>query len=391
MPTHGLPAETRWIAELDRLEAASHHDAAAAAALDREADALFMRIAQTFAQGATDPRSVDQDWTIARAPAIETAQMVDAVRASGGVAARLTAQLPSAAEYQLLESELQRVVSEPQGATDANGLTREARLEHLRATLERWRWLPRPLPPRRIDVLVPFFEARLVSPRPVANHRVIVGMRRMPTPTFAAEIQSITLNPSWTPPNSIVVAELLPRFRRNPATVAAEGFEVLDASGHSVDPNSIDWRAPTFPYVLRQRPGAGNALGRLRFDMPNRFAIYLHDTPARNLFERSDRMLSHGCIRVDDLVGLAAGVLGDRQWSADILQTAIDAGTTQTIRLDEPLAIYVLYFTAAADAEGVVRYADDVYGRDRALVQQLERSTARMQATLDGGPISCAG
>lgn len=391
MPSHGLPAETRQIAEVDRLDAAAHHDAVAAAALDGEADALFIRFAQTFAQGATDPQSADPDWAIARAPSIDAAQMLAVARTLGGVAAMLDAQLPATPEYQQLEAELQRVTSEPQGATDASGLTREARLDHLRASLERWRWLARTMPVRRIDVLVPFFEARLVGFGPLGNHRVIVGVPRMPTPIFAAEIQSITLNPSWTPPNSIVLAELLPRFRRDPASAAAEDFEALDASGRVVDPALIDWRARPFPYVLRQRPGARNALGQVRFDMPNDFAIYLHDTPARNLFECADRTLSHGCIRVDDPVGLAADVLADPQWSRGALQAQIDEGATQIVRLEAPLPIYVLYLTAAMGADGAVRYADDVYGRNRALLQRLERSSVRTLAASDVGPVRCAG
>lgn len=391
MPGHGLPAETRQIAELDRLDAASQHDAAAAVALDAEADALFARYAQTFAQGALDPQSVDSDWVIARAPAAEAAAMLETVRTAGGAAAILNAQLPATPEYQHLEAELRRVASEAQGSTDANGLTRETRLDHLRASLERWRWLPRTMPAQRIDVLVPFFEARLVGFGAADNHRVIVGVRRMPTPTFQAEIQSITLNPSWTPPNSIVSAELLPRFRRNPAAASAEGFEALDASGRAVDPALIDWRARPFPYTLRQRPGAGNALGRVRFDMPNPFAIYLHDTPGRNLFERSERTLSHGCIRVDDPVGLAADVLANPQWSRDALQAEIDTGATQAIRLDAPLPIFILYVTAAADADGAVHYASDVYARNRPLLQQLEHVPARTLAALDVGPVRCAG
>lgn len=125
--------------------------------------------------------------------------------------------------------------------------------------------------------------------------------------------------------------------------------------------------------------------------MPNGFAIYLHDTPARNLFERSDRRLSHGCIRLDDPVGLASEVLANPQWSKDALQGEIDTGATQTIRLHAPLPIYILYLTAAVDGDGVVRYANDVYGRDRALLQQLEHASARPLAAMDRGPIRCAG
>lgn len=143
--------------------------------------------------------------------------------------------------------------------------------------------------------------------------------------------------------------------------------------------------------AARQRPGAGNALGRVRFDMPNPFAIYLHDTSGRNLFERSERTLSHGCIRVDDPVGLAADLLANTQWTRDALQAEINTGATQAIRLDAPLPIFILYITAAADADGVVYYADDVYARDRPLLQQLEHAPARTLAAHDVGPVRCAG
>lgn len=195
-PLHGLGAETQAIAELDRLDAASRHDAGAATALDLTADAVFRRLALVFSSGAVAPASADPSWTIPGAPAPDVEALLNAARAEGHVATALTALLPSSAEYAALESELAKVGAEPAGTSDASGLTREDRLERLRANLERWRWLPRTLPARRIDVLVPFFEARLVGFGSVGNRRVIVGVQRMPTPTFQAEIESITLNPS---------------------------------------------------------------------------------------------------------------------------------------------------------------------------------------------------
>jgi murein L,D-transpeptidase YcbB/YkuD len=158
--------------------------------------------------------------------------------------------------------------------------------------------------------------------------------------------------------------------------VTRENFDVLDSSGRTVEPATVDWRARPFPYTLRQRPGPSNALGRLRFDLPNPYAVFLHDTPSRSLFARADRALSHGCIRVAEPVALATMALGDAAWDQAAIEAAIDNGATQTIALASPLPIYVLYVTAAADSIVEVRYADDIYGRDVAILRALDSSSA---------------
>jgi murein L,D-transpeptidase YcbB/YkuD len=373
---HGLTWPSDSLEEVARLEPLSVHDVEAARRLDEVADQLFADLATAFAIGATDPAIVDSEWRIARPPAPDIEMLRSAVRDGAGVSQTLVSLLPTSPEYAALVAELARVRTSPNGEVQSPGPTNFEREARLRATLERWRWLPRNLPARRIEVLAPFFELRMRQGELSVTHVTIVGARRTQTPSFIAAIETITLNPTWTPPSSIMERELIPRFRRDPDAVTRENFDVLDSSGRTVEPATVDWRARPFPYTLRQRPGPSNALGRLRFDLPNPYAVFLHDTPSRSLFARADRALSHGCIRVAEPVALATMALGDAAWDQAAIEAAIDNGATQTIALASPLPIYVLYVTAAADSIVEVRYADDIYGRDVAILRALDRSSA---------------
>jgi murein L,D-transpeptidase YcbB/YkuD len=203
--------------------------------------------------------------------------------------------------------------------------------------------------------------------RDIATHLAREGVR------VEVRNESVTLNPDWDPPGSIAYGELLPRFRRNPRAAAAEGFEAIDAAGQVVAAASVDWNARPFPYRIRQRPGAGNALGFIRFNLPNPFAIYLHDTPNRGLFNRTHRALSHGCVRVKDPVQLGEELFDDPAWNVAALQSAIDTAVMQDIPLATPAPVYFLYLTATARPDGSVLYLDDIYHRDDALVRALDQ------------------
>lgn len=367
----GLPSEQAALDELRRFETAAPSDRVAAQQLDVAADALFASLARSFAQGATDPARADAAWTIEPPPPPDLAAL-HAARAEGAdVRTVLGALLPQNDEYVALREELARTIDEPSEASHANGLDRDTRVARLRANLERWRWLPRDMPASRVEVRLPQAEVLLYRDHETATrHTAIVGARQSPTPTFAAEITSITINPSWTPPAQIVRDELLPQFRRDPSAAARGGFDAIDAAGAVVE--GVDWTARPFPYGLRQRPGPSNALGRLRFDLPNPFAIYLHDTPNRALFAQQQRLFSHGCIRVDDPVGLAEAVLQDPDWSRESLESAANTGVSQTIVVATPMPVFVIYLTATRDDHGAIVFHEDVYDRDQALVAQLD-------------------
>ncbi len=376
---HGLMQQSLSLDELARLEPLSLQDIDAARRLDEKADQLFVDLATAFAIGATNPEVVDPQWRIARPPPPDIESLRRTLQGGAGVSQTLSRLLPTSPEYWALVAELSRVRTLPDDEAGSRGPTKNEREARLRANLERWRWLPRSLPARRIEVLAPFFELRMREGEVSISHVAIVGARSTQTPSFDAAIETITLNPTWTPPSSIAGRELIPRFRRDPEAVTREGFDVLDSSGRLVNPAAVDWRARPFPFTLRQRPGPHNALGRLRFDLPNPYALFLHDTPSPGLFARADRALSHGCIRVEDPVALAATVLADSIWDQSAIEAAIDTGATQTIALASPLPVYVLYLTAAADGAGAVRYADDIYRRDAAVVRALDNPPRVLQ------------
>jgi L,D-transpeptidase YcbB len=390
-PAEGLPAETAALDELAQFAHRAETHPTASAQLDIAADALFASLAHSFAQGASDPAIADSEWRIPLAAAPD----MDALRAqlaAGGLPSTLLAPLlPQSDDYRALRAELALVSAEIDESDEAAGADRAMRLVQLRANLERWRWLPRDLPASRVEVRVPQFEVVLMRPdnAPLV-HAAIVGARNAPTPSFAAEIRSVTINPTWTPPHSILVNELLPRFRRDPNAAEREGFDVIAANGAVVAPSAIDWSARPFPYQLRQRPGAANALGRIRFDLPNPFAIYLHDTPNRALFARTDRALSHGCIRVAEPAGLAEAVINAPEWTRAEIEAAIATGESRTVALSAPVAIFVLYLTAAAGEDGQVAYVRDLYGRDAGVIRALDAPDAALVAGLTQPAAACA-
>ena len=227
-----------------------------------------------------------------------------------------------------------------------------ARRDLIRANMERWRWMPRDLGERHVIVNVPAFTAAVVdNGRVTVRHRAVVGARRTPTPQLSATISAVTLNPWWNVPQSIV-REMGGRFG---------GDYVVRRDGSTI--------------IARQRPGPRNALGRLKIEMPNNHAIYLHDTPAQALFARPVRAFSHGCIRTQNVRDFAAVLLAPTgEWDRGAIDRGIDTGETQSVRLATPVPVYIAYFTAAATNDGnIVTYAD-IYGRDTPVRQALNRA-----------------
>jgi len=387
----GLAPYERATAELAALRTTATTSATDAAAFDRAADALFLQLAATFAQGAVDPARADPAWLIARPAAPDVSSLLVAARADRAAVLGLARLLPQSPDYALLRAELDLVRALAPGALDAGGRSREARIASVRASLERWRWLPRDLPSSRIEVRIAQFQAVLhQNPAATRVHNVIVGARTRQTPSFAAVINAVTLNPTWTPPRSILNNELLPQFARDPNAASRGGYDAIDAAGAIVDPASVDWAARPFPYQVRQRAGPLNALGRVKFEMPNPHAIYLHDTPSHALFARDQRALSHGCVRVDDALDLAAAVLAPA-YSASSLQATVETGQTRSLPLAAPLPVYVLYITASSD-HGAVMYAEDIYGRDAALIAALDAPATEAEATVFAPSVStCVG
>lgn len=228
----------------------------------------------------------------------------------------------------------------------------ETRLAQIEANLERRRWMPRRLPARRLEVDVAGAEARLFDAgRPVLMMRIVVGDLAHKTPIFASRLEAVVLNPPWNVPSSIATAEILPRAARDPGYLARNGFRVVDGR-------------------LQQRPGPQNALGRFKFDLPSPYGVYLHDTPARSVFARTTRTLSHGCMRLEQPEALARWLLAQQGWTAAALSAATDTGETRRIVLADPLPLFVVYRTAFVAGDRL-HFAPDVYGWDASLSRAL--------------------
>ncbi len=262
------------------------------------------------------------------------------------------------------------------------------RVRQIALNMERWRWLPRDLGDRYLIVNLAAFELALFDGGEVAHTaRVIVGEPFRRTPVFSDSMTFLELNPYWYVPPRIAREEILPRIRKDPAHLAKNGYTLLSdwsEKAVAVDPATVDWAAlgGRFPFRLRQEPGEGNALGRIKFMFPNRFDVYLHDTPSKRLFERAARTFSHGCIRVQNPLDLAAAVLrltGTAGWDRAALDAAVASGKRQVVRLARPLPIHITYVTAFVEPDGTVQFRDDVYGRDR-------RLTAALATAVPGGP-----
>lgn len=310
--------------------------------LNTIANATFLRLVTDLSGGQVRGDS-RVDWHLPDSSLDGNRQQLLLAQASQGGAARLLdGLLPTHAQYVGLKAALANTPPE-----DA------ARRELIRANMERWRWMPRDLGARHVIVNVPAFTAALVEDgRVVARQRTVVGARRTPTPQLTARITAVTINPYWNVPQSII-REMGGRF--------GGGYEVRRGAGGSIS--------------VRQPPGPRNALGRVKVEMPNEHAIYLHDTPAQALFARPVRAFSHGCIRTQGIRDFAALLLEPTgAWDRSAIDRAIATGDNQTVSLAEPIPVYIAYFTAAATTDGnVVTYAD-IYGRDAPVRQALNRA-----------------
>lgn len=251
------------------------------------------------------------------------------------------------------------------------------RIAQVRINLERIRWVFRDLPREFVAVNIAGFRAAYFSDgEPRWSARAIVGRPYRQTPIFKDELTYIELNPTWTVPPTILRKDILPRLRQDPAYLREKKLRVVDPNGGPVSAAGIDWRkvgAANFPWYLRQDPGPDNALGRIKFMFPNPHAVYLHDTPARELFRQPERVFSSGCIRVEEPLALAELLLRDpSRWNRQTLQAAIDEGTTRRVNLPRKVPIMLLYLTTWADREGRVQYRRDVYRRDPATLAALD-------------------
>ena len=266
------------------------------------------------------------------------------------------------------------------GTIEAMNVSAETRVQQLRVNLERARWVVGGLRDSFVLVNLPAFKAYVIRDRKnVWEARTQIGREARKTPTFRADLKYLVLNPDWTVPPTILAQDVLAGMRKGENTIARKKLTILDDQGRKVDPAAIDWQTATprtFRYTLRQPPGADNALGRVKFIFPNEYSIFLHDTPSQELFAADQRTFSSGCIRVANALDLARVLLeGQRTrppgWTVERIQETVQSAQPQTVFLEEPLPVLIVYWTASIGAKGDLRFARDVYGLDPPLLRAL--------------------
>ncbi|MEM7499706.1 MAG: L,D-transpeptidase family protein [Pseudomonadota bacterium] len=262
---------------------------------------------------------------------------------------------------------------------DALNTSPAVRARQVAVNLERARWNSERMRGARIVANLPDYTVRVFRPDETVRYesRVVIGKYKHQTVEFSHEMDHMVVNPTWYVPNSIAVNEILPKLRADPGYLASRNMRLSGA-----DPYEVEWEfvtPSTFPGRIQQRPGRGNALGRVKFMFPNRHAIYLHDTPQRRLFARDNRAFSHGCVRVEKPAELAAvlleGQVSDPEGS---FERWVARGSERYVHLDEKLPVHLVYRTAWRDEQGTIQFRRDVYRRDQLIAEALEQRGVRL-------------
>jgi murein L,D-transpeptidase YcbB/YkuD len=338
-PEEGSPERAKWLAEADvRITSA------------------LLTLGRDVAIGRGKPERIDPRWKARREMPDFVGTLTTAVE--GDVTTWLDSIKPKHAGY----AALQKALADPAMAQHA---------AQIAMNLERWRWLPDDFGARHIMVNIPSFhlvarEGNLTA----LQMKVVVGKPDHKTPIFSDVMTTTVFSPYWNVPDSIVEGETAPAAARDPSFLRRNNIEILrlTKSGASpVDPSTVNWDDPEELKALafRQKPGASNALGHVKFLFPNPYDVYLHDTPADALFARPGRAFSHGCIRVEQPEALARWVLKDSpEWTEEKIVEAMHAGEEQHVKLKQSIPVHIVYFTAWADDAGAVQLVPDVYGYD---------------------------
>lgn len=264
------------------------------------------------------------------------------------------------------------------------------RIRQIDANLERWRWLPDSLGDTYVLVNIAGFEMIMVeNGEEVLRQRVIVGGPFRQTPVFSDRIRYLVFNPTWTVPRKLMIEDQLPLIQSDPDYLERLNFKVYQGWGADrveIDPAEVDWAeltANNFPYQLVQQPGPSNALGQVKFMFPNQYEVYLHDTPGQYLFNRIERTLSSGCIRIERPFELAERLLaGNSDWDRNRIEQAIEQEEPANAVLENPVPVHLQYWTVWVDSAGRLQIRSDIYGRDRRLIDALRSdSEGNLQLT----------
>ena len=259
----------------------------------------------------------------------------------------------------------------------------ETRVGQVIATMERWRWLPDDLGATHIVVNLPDYHLELVEDDVVTRRmKAIIGLDDRQTPLFSSALTWLEFNPTWTMPTSIAYRDYLPKLLEDPAVLDANNIRLYSSwsqGASQISTQEIDWQevgTGIRGFMLRQDPGPGNALGKVKFMMANSFSVYLHDTPSRYLFDRARRSYSSGCVRVEDPIWLADYLLQDHDLWSGRRDRVLNGWTTTRFNLPEPVPLHLVYHTAWIDASDRVVYREDVYGLDAMVLDAMAGDNA---------------
>lgn len=324
--------------------------------IDTRLTYAYLRYAADLLGWSGNPKAIYSTWVPSTNKTDLAAQLAKAM-SSNQVGDTLQELAPIHTQYKGLQTALEHERQNQGG-----------HLDQIRMNLERWRWMPRELGDRYVFVNVPAYQMQVMEgDMPALAMRVIVGDPEHPTPLFNDDMTNVVFSPNWNVPESIIRNEMLPRLVNDPGYLERQDIQVLGTSGDVVDAEGVDWgdEAAVARLHFRQEPGPKNALGLVKFVFPNQFDVYMHDTPTDSLFNKPQRALSHGCIRLENPVALAKYVLRDRpEWTPEKISAAMDAGHEQAVPLKEHLPVHIGYFTAWVNADGSVTYTDDPYNLD---------------------------
>ncbi|MDT0684910.1 L,D-transpeptidase family protein [Autumnicola psychrophila] len=247
------------------------------------------------------------------------------------------------------------------------------RYHQILANMERWRWFPRDFGDHYILVNIPNYKLTVVKNKDtISTHKVMVGTQARKTPVFSDEIQYVVYNPTWTIPPTIKKKDVIPGAASNISYLKNRNLTVYDANGNEVDPSTINFGSGEgMNYTYRQKAGSSNPLGQVKIIYPNKYLIYLHDTPSKALFERNSRAESSGCVRVQDAIELSKYLLKNRsEYSPERIDEIIASGKTKQIEVTQKVKVHHLYWTAWRE-NGEARFTADIYGTDKKIYDLL--------------------
>jgi L,D-transpeptidase YcbB len=273
------------------------------------------------------------------------------------------------------------------GTLDMLNTNPEQLINQLKVNMERFRWLPVKLTDKHIIVNIANFRLDLIEGGDTLfSMRTIVGNEYRKTPVFNERMTYIVFSPTWTVPPTILKMDVIPELLKGSGYLKQKNMRLLRLNGKEIDYSEIDWSKISknrFPYLVQQRPGSDNALGRVKFMFPNKYNIYIHDTPTKGYFARDDRALSSGCIRVQNPSGLAELLLSDLpEWTPEKIEAAMESGTQQTVQLKTTIDVALRYLTAWGDGHGRIQFRKDIYDRDEAVLKALNEKPEPVKARI---------